>query len=80
MLYKDAANRKSNQKNVGVIHCSNLCTEIMEYSSKEEAAVCNLGSIALNKFVIDRTHFDFEKLKEVTKVLTRNLNKVIDEN
>jgi len=52
----------------------------MEYSSKEEAAVCNLGSLGLAMFVIDRTHFDFEKLKEVTKVLTRNLNKVIDEN
>ena len=80
MLYKDAANRKSNQKNLGTIHCSNLCTEIMEYSSIDEVAVCNLGSIALNKFVIDRKHFDFEKLKYVTKVLTKNLNKVINEN
>ncbi|EGD80976.1 Rrm1 protein [Salpingoeca rosetta] len=79
MLYKDACNKKSNQKNLGTIHSSNLCTEIIEYSSPDEVAVCNLGSIALNKFVGDKT-FDYKKLHEVTKVLTRNLNKIIDIN
>ncbi|XP_013779959.1 ribonucleoside-diphosphate reductase large subunit-like [Limulus polyphemus] len=79
MLYKDACNRKSNQQNLGTIKCSNLCTEIVEYSSADEVAVCNLASIALGRFVKDGT-FDFEKLKEVTKVVTRNLNKIIDVN
>ncbi len=80
MLYKDAANRKSNQKNLGTIKSSNLCTEIMEYSAPDEVAVCNLASIALPKFVTDDGKFDHEKLYEITKVATRNLNKVIDVN
>ena len=79
ILYKDAANLKSNQKNLGTIKSSNLCTEIMEYTSKDEVAVCNLASLALNKFVIDGA-FDFQKLHEITRVVTRNLNKVIDVN
>lgn len=79
MLFKDAANKKSNQKNLGTIRSSNLCTEIMEYTSKDEVAVCNLASIALSKFVIDGK-FDHQKLYEITKVVTRNLNKVIDVN
>jgi len=80
MLYKDAANRKSNQKNLGTIRSSNLCTEIMEYTSRDEVAVCNLASIALNKFVKDDGSYDHQKLYEITKVVTRNLNKVIDVN
>merc|ERR1711920_245225 len=81
MLYKDHANRKSNQQNLGTIHCSNLCTEIMEYTSAEEIAVCNLASIALPTFVgQDGKDYDFEGLYNVTKVATRNLNKVIDKN
>ncbi|KAJ3125211.1 Ribonucleoside-diphosphate reductase large subunit [Nowakowskiella sp. JEL0407] len=80
MLYKDACNRKSNQQNLGTIKCSNLCTEIVEYSSADEVAVCNLASIALPSFVVNKDEFDFEKLKEVTKVVTRNLNKIIDIN
>ncbi len=79
MLYKDAANEKSNQKNVGTIRSSNLCTEIMEYTAPDETAVCNLGSIALPKYVINKT-FDYQKLYEVTKVITYNLNKIIDRN
>src|SRR5687768_4946948 len=79
ILYKDAANRKSNQKNLGTIKSSNLCTEIIEYTSPEEVAVCNLASIALPKFVVDGK-FDHQKLYEITKVATRNLNKVIDVN
>lgn len=79
MLYKDHANHKSNQKNLGVIRSSNLCTEIMEYTSKDEVAVCNLASISLPKFVINGK-FDFEKLYEITRIVTRNLNKVIDIN
>ncbi|MFA0962426.1 ribonucleoside-diphosphate reductase subunit alpha [Roseivirga sp. BDSF3-8] len=79
MLYKDAANKKSNQKNLGTIRSSNLCTEIMEYTSKDEVAVCNLASIALPKYVKDGK-FDHQKLYEITKVATRNLNKVIDVN
>ena len=79
MLYKDAANEKSNQKNLGTIKCSNLCTEIIEYSDENETAVCNLASIALPKFVVDGK-FDFEKLGAVVEVVTRNLNNVIDEN
>lgn len=81
MVYKDHCNRKSNQQNLGTIKCSNLCTEIVEYSSKDEIAVCNLASIALNKFVNKKTkEFDFVKLKEISKVVTRNLNKIIDVN
>lgn len=80
ILYKDAANRKSNQKNLGTIKSSNLCTEIMEFTSKDEVAVCNLASIALPKFVTDEGTFDHQKLYEITKVITRNLNKVIDIN
>lgn len=81
MLYKDACNRKSNQQNLGTIRCSNLCTEIVEYSSKDEVAVCNLASIALNMFVKpNRKEYDFEKLKEVAKTVTKNLNKIIDVN
>jgi len=81
MLYKDAANRKSNQQNLGTIHCSNLCTEIIEYTSADEVAVCNLASIALSAFAKDKdTPYDFEGLLNVTKVATRNLNKVINRN
>ena len=81
ILYKDAANKKSNQKNLGTIKSSNLCTEIMEYTSPDEVAVCNLASIALNKFVkTDTKEYDFQKLYEITRVVTRNLNKVIDIN
>ncbi len=80
ILYKDAANRKSNQKNLGTIKSSNLCTEIIEYTSKDEVAVCNLASIALNKFVGEDGKYDHQKLYEITKVITRNLNKVIDVN
>lgn len=79
MLYKDACNKKSNQQNLGTIKSSNLCTEIVEYTSPDEIAVCNLASIALPRFVINGK-FDHQKLFEVTKVVTRNLNKVIDYN
>ena len=79
MLYKDAANRKSNQKNLGTIRSSNLCTEIMEYTSKDEIAVCNLASLSLPMFVEDKK-FNHEMLYTVTKRVTRNLNKVIDRN
>lgn len=79
MLFKDAANRKSNQKNLGTIKSSNLCTEIIEYTSPDEVAVCNLASLALPKYVINGK-FDHQKLYEVTKVVTRNLNKIIDIN
>jgi len=79
LLYKDAANRKSNQQNLGTIKCSNLCTEIMEYTSPDEVAVCNLASIALPRFVTDG-QFDFEKLYEVTYQATKNLNRIIDNN
>merc|ERR1711985_175238 len=75
MLYKDAANRKSNQQNLGTIHCSNLCTEIVEYTDANEVAVCNLASIALPRFVVSENEYDFKGLYEVTKVVTRNLNK-----
>ncbi|CAH8586804.1 unnamed protein product [Schistosoma rodhaini] len=79
MLYKDSCNRKSNHQHLGTIRCSNLCTEIVEYSSPDETAVCNLASISLGKFVNrDNLTFDFAKLQEVTKVVTKNLNKVID--
>ncbi|UII27993.1 ribonucleoside-diphosphate reductase subunit alpha [Fulvivirga maritima] len=80
MLYKDAANRKSNQKNLGTIKSSNLCTEIMEYTAPDEVAVCNLASIALPKFVTEEGTFDHQKLYDITKVITRNLNKIIDVN
>jgi len=81
MLYKDHANGKSNQQNLGTIHCSNLCTEIVEYTSPDEVAVCNLASIALPAFVRDEGEaYDFEELYRVTKVATKNLNKVIDRN
>lgn len=96
MVYKDHCNRKSNQQNLGTIKCSNLCTEIVEYTAPDEIAVCNLASIAINKFVnvkketitlpsgetkiVKSGTFDFNKLKEVTKVATRNLNRVIDRN
>ncbi|OIR01299.1 ribonucleoside-diphosphate reductase 1 subunit alpha [mine drainage metagenome] len=79
MLYKDAANAKSNQQNLGTIKSSNLCTEIMEYTSPEEVAVCNLASLALPRFVIDGK-FDHQKLYEVTYQVTKNLNKIIDNN
>jgi ribonucleoside-diphosphate reductase alpha subunit len=81
ILYKDAANSKSNQKNLGTIKSSNLCCEILEYSDDKETAVCNLASIALPVFVDEKTkQFDYNKLHEVTKVVTNNLNKVIDVN
>lgn len=83
MLYKDACNRKSNQQNLGTIRCSNLCTEIVEFTSPDEVAVCNLASINLSAFVDESPKgrsFDFQKLYEVSKVVTRNLNKVIDVN
>merc|ERR1712048_1079147 len=81
MLYKDHANRKSNQQNLGTIHCSNLCTEIIEYTSPDEIAVCNLASVALSAFASrEGSDYDFKELYNVTKVATRNLNKVIDKN
>lgn len=80
MLYKDSCNRKSNQKNLGTIKCSNLCTEIVEYTSSDEVAVCNLASIALNMFVDENKTYNFLKLKHVTKIITQNLNKIIDVN
>ena len=80
ILYKDHANKKSNQKNLGTIKSSNLCTEIIEYTSPDEIAVCNLASIALNMFVKEDSTYDFKKLYDITKVITKNLNKVIDVN
>ena len=81
MLYKDAANIKSNQKNLGTIRSSNLCTEILEYTAKDEVAVCNLASIALPRFVKeDSNEFDFQTLYDVTYHVTGNLNRVIDVN
>ncbi|MGG5507806.1 MULTISPECIES: ribonucleoside-diphosphate reductase subunit alpha [unclassified Myroides] len=79
MCYKDAVNEKSNQKNIGTIRSSNLCTEIMEYTDSSEIAVCNLASIALPRYV-EEGQFDFQKLVEVTQIITRNLNKIIDHN
>jgi len=79
MLYKDACNKKSNQKNLGTIKSSNLCSEIVEYSNADETAVCNLSSIALPTFVKDR-EFDHQRLHAVTKMITKNLNRVIDRN
>lgn len=80
MLYKDAANAKSNQQNLGVIKSSNLCTEIIEYTAPDEIAVCNLASLALPKFITEEGTFDHDKLFEVTYQATLNLNKIIDEN
>mmetsp|Transcript_44928 Transcript_44928/g.71735 ORF Transcript_44928/g.71735 Transcript_44928/m.71735 type:complete len:794 (-) Transcript_44928:42-2423(-) len=81
MLFKDACNKKSNQKNLGTIKSSNLCTEIIEYTAPDEVAVCNLASINLRKFVNKETmKYDFQSLCDVTKVITRNLNRVIDVN
>jgi len=90
MLFKDACNRKSNQQNLGTIKCSNLCTEIVEYTAPDETAVCNLASISLSKLVtppdtldgfgVDAGGFDFNKLCEVSQVITKNLNKIIDRN
>ena len=84
ILYKDAANKKSNQKNVGTIKSSNLCTEIIEYSDENESAVCNLASIALPTFVVKDENgnhlYDYAKLHEVAKIVTRNLNRIIDVN
>lgn len=84
LLYKDAANQKSNQKNVGIIKSSNLCTEIMEYSDENETAVCNLASIGLPCCIQlsenNDKRFDFEKLHQVTKIVTENLNRIIDVN
>ncbi|MFT5884354.1 MAG: ribonucleoside-diphosphate reductase alpha chain [Arcticibacterium sp.] len=85
ILYKDACNKKSNQKNLGTIKSSNLCTEIIEYTAPDEVAVCNLASIALPKYVKmddfgNGIEFDHQKLYEITKVVTRNLNKIIDVN
>ena len=84
MLYKDAANRKSNQKNLGTIRSSNLCTEIMEYTAKDEVAVCNLASISIPMFVekddVGQLFFNHDKLYEVTKKVIRNLDTVIDAN
>jgi ribonucleoside-diphosphate reductase alpha subunit len=81
MLYKDACNEKSNHKHLGTIKSSNLCTEIIEYTDKDETAVCNLASIALPKYVdVEKKEFNHEELHRVTKMVTRNLNKVIDKN
>jgi ribonucleoside-diphosphate reductase alpha subunit len=85
LCYKDASNMKSNQKNLGVIKSSNLCTEIIQYSDKDETAVCNLASIALNRFVVvnpdtSKPYFDYNKLHSVVRVVTQNLNRVIDVN
>ena len=79
MLYKDHANSKSNHKHLGTIKSSNLCCEIIEYTSPDEIAVCNLASISLPRYVQDGK-FNYEKLHEVTKVITRNLNRIIDHN
>ncbi|XP_059819522.1 ribonucleoside-diphosphate reductase large subunit isoform X1 [Hypanus sabinus] len=80
MLYKDACNRKSNQQNLGTIKCSNLCTEIVEYTSLNEVAVCNLASLALNMYVTADRTYDFNKLADVTRVAVKNLNKIIEVN
>ena len=80
MLYKDAANRKSNQQNLGTIKSSNLCTEIIEYTSPDEVAVCNLASIALPRFINEKGLFDHQKLYDITYTVTKNMNKVIDIN
>ena len=80
LLYKDAVNKKSNQKNVGIIKSSNLCTEITEYSDDKETAVCNLASIALPMFVDENSNMDYNKLHEIAKVVAGNLNRIIDVN
>ncbi len=81
MLYKDACNRKSNQKNLGTIRSSSLCTEIIEYTAPDEIAVCNLASLALPTFIDStRGEYDFSRLHEVTQVVVHNLNKTIDIN
>ena len=81
MLYKDTCNEKSNHKHIGTIKSSNLCTEILEYTDKDETAVCNLASIALPKYVdVEKKEFNHEELHRITKMVTRNLNKVIDKN
>jgi ribonucleoside-diphosphate reductase subunit M1 len=85
MLFKDHCNRKSNQQNLGTIKCSNLCTEIVEYTAPDETAVCNLASISLSKLVTPgdayrEGSFDFDKLKEIAMVVTKNLNRIIDRN
>merc|ERR1719392_581505 len=80
MLYKDSCNRKSNQQNLGTIRSSNLCTEIIEYTAPDEVAVCNLASLALPMYVDEDKTYNFQQLYEVTKVVTKNLNKVIDRN
>ena len=80
MLYKDACNSKSNQKNLGTIRSSNLCTEIVEYTAPDEVAVCNLASLALPKFVYANGEFDHQRLFDITYVATKNLNKIIDRN
>lgn len=80
LLYKDSANKKSNQKNLGTIKSSNLCTEIIEYSDNQETAVCNLASISLSSFVSSDKTFQYEKLHDVAKIVTENLNKIIDTN
>jgi ribonucleotide reductase alpha subunit len=79
MLFKDAANKKSNHQHLGTIKSSNLCCEVVEYTSPDEIAVCNLASISLTRFAQTGV-FDFEKLHQVTKVITKNLNKIIDVN
>lgn len=80
ILYKDAANKKSNQKNLGTIRSSNLCTEIIEYTAPDEVAVCNLASLALPKYVTEERTVDHQSLYNVTRVITRNLNRIIDKN
>ena len=80
MLFKDHANSKSNQQNLGTIKSSNLCCEIIEYSNKDEVAVCNLASICLPKFVKEDCSFDHEKLHEIARTVTKNLNRVVDNN
>tara|TARA_Y100000816_G_scaffold75950_1_gene51449 strand:- start:893 stop:3493 length:2601 start_codon:yes stop_codon:yes gene_type:complete len=80
LLYKDACNKKSNQNNIGTIKSSNLCTEIIEYSSPDESAVCNLASVAISRFVTEKGIFDYEELHKVVKIMTKNLNKIIDIN
>ena len=86
MLYKDHCNNKSNQQNLGTIKCSNLCTEIVEYTAPDEIAVCNLASISLSKFVTPADNFggegsfDLDKLKYIAKIVTKNLNRVIERN
>lgn len=79
-MFKDHANRKSNQQNLGTIKSSNLCCEIIEYTAPDEIAVCNLASICLPKFVKEDRTFDHEKLHEIARTVTKNLNRIIDNN